>query len=97
MTKALKKELLDAMMNAGNLFYFRDVANSLGIRQLSFAETEGMQKAYLHRRPDMTSYYDNSDHKSFFCGLWFAEKTMEFESEAEYLSSLDYDDEDDAE
>lgn len=81
MTKSLKKELLDAMMNAGNLFFLRKVANSIGITQMSRAETEGVMKAFLLRRPDMTAYYDGGDKNlnSLFCGLWFAPATAEFE------------------
>ena len=79
MTKTTKKALLEKMLAAGNYFCFRDVANELGIRQLSYAETEGMMKAYLHRRPEMKSYYDDSNNNSFFCGLWFAERSMQFE------------------
>lgn len=79
MTKLQKKELLNKMLDAGNYFLFRPLANELGIKQLSRAETEGMMRAYLHRRPDMKAYYDNSHNKSFFCGLWFAEKTLIFE------------------
>jgi hypothetical protein len=79
MTKGMKKELLNAMINAGNYFYLRKVANALGIEQMSRAEAEGMMKAYLHRRPDMKAYYDDSNHNSFFCGLWFAEKSMQFD------------------
>ena len=92
MTKGLKKQLIDAMIAAGNYFYFKTVANELGIRQLSRAETEGIMRSYLARRPDMKAYYDNSNHNSFFCGLWFTEKAMAFESEAEYLNNLDSED-----
>lgn len=79
MTKAMKKALLEKMLNAGNYFFFRPLANELGIKQLSRAETEGIMRSYLLKRPDMKAYYDNSHNNSLFCGLWFAERSMEFE------------------
>ena len=88
MTKAMKKALLDKMLNAGNYFFFRPLANELGIKQLSRAETEGIMRAYLNKRPEMKSYYDNSHHNSFFCGLWFAERSMEFQSAADWLKEV---------
>lgn len=88
MTKQLKEQLLNKMLEAGNYFFFRPLANELGIKQLSRAETEGIMRAYLNKRPEMKSYYDNSHNNSFFCGLWFAEKTMEFQSEAEWREEM---------
>ena len=88
MTKQLKEQLLNKMLEAGNYFFFRPLANELGIKQLSRAETEGIMRAYLNKRPEMNSYYDNSHNNSFFCGLWFAEKTMEFQSEAEWREEM---------
>jgi hypothetical protein len=83
MKKIEKKQLLDAMLSAGNYFGFRAVCNSLGITHLTRAETEGMMKSYLLRRPDMKPYYDDSNNNSLFCGLWFAEKTMVFDAKEE--------------
>lgn len=77
--KQWKKDLIEKMMEQGNYFLFRPVANSMGIKQISRQDVESIITAYLARRPDMKAYYDDSNHNSFFCGLWFAEKTMIFE------------------
>lgn len=79
--KNWKKELIANMMNAGNYFFLRQVANDMGIRQISRQDVEGIISAYLSQRPNMTAYYDGGDKNlnSLFCGIWFADKSIEFE------------------
>lgn len=93
MTKTLKKALLDALTAQDGMVFLRKTANTLGITHMTRDEAEGIMKSYLLRRPDMKAYYDGGERglNSLFCGLWFAPASMEFETEAEYLASLEDD------
>ena len=79
MTKSLKNQLINKLLESGNYFYLRPIANSLGINHMTRLEVMSVVGKYLKLRPDMTAYYDDSNNKSLFCGVWFASKTMIFE------------------
>jgi hypothetical protein len=78
--KKWKKSLVEKMVSdGGNYFFFKTIANEMGIKHIKRQDVEGIISAYLSRRPNMKAYYDDTNNQSLFCGLWFAEKTMIFE------------------
>ena len=81
--KNWKKELIKKMEKSGNYFYLRSVANDMGIRQIKRQDVESIITAFLAIRPDMKAYFDDSNNNSLFCGVWFANKDMVFENDAQ--------------
>ena len=78
-TNLVEKMAEETEVKNNRYFFFRPLANALGINHIKKNDVLEIVNKFTKRCPNMKAYYDNSDKNSLFCGLWFAEKTMIFE------------------
>ena len=80
MTKLQEKELLNKMLAAGNYFYLYQVANELGIENLTHHEVDSVISAFLSeqlkcKEVSLACNRDNGRGVSVFHRVWFSPDT----------------------